>query len=105
LPLGYGGPAMRSEAIPREVNRNYEASKPVRVWPQYREMHTLITVIELRAFYKMFGIVARRALTAALTFRAIGMSGAPIIAWRHPVTATPYSTTALNHVQDSRLRI
>jgi hypothetical protein len=59
LPFGYVAPRMTPEEIAQEVERNYEASQPGRVWPPsvYKETHTVITVSELRAFYKEHGVV------------------------------------------------
>ena len=58
LPFGYVGPRMTQQEIAQEVDRSYEASQPGRVWPAeiYRETHTVITVSELRAFYKQYGV-------------------------------------------------
>jgi hypothetical protein len=52
LPLGYGGAPMSAEVIAQEVDRNYEASQPGRVFPQFRDTHSVITVSELRAYLK-----------------------------------------------------
>jgi hypothetical protein len=59
LPFGYTGPRMTAQEIAQEVDRNYEASQPGRVWPDtvYRETHTVITVSELRAYLAQFGVV------------------------------------------------
>ena len=58
LPFGYVGPRMTAAEIAQEVDRNYEASQPGRVWPEtvFREAHTVITVSELRAYYAQYGI-------------------------------------------------
>ncbi len=58
LPFGYIGSRMTAQEIAQEVDRNYEASQPGRVWPAsiYRESHTVITVSELRAYYARFGV-------------------------------------------------
>ena len=57
LPFGYGGPPMSQEAIAQEIDRDYEASQPGRVWPLYHEAYTVITVSELRAFFKGHNIL------------------------------------------------
>jgi hypothetical protein len=56
LPFGYGGAPMSAEVIAQEVDRNYEASQPGRVFPQFRDTHTVITVSELRAYLKKHGV-------------------------------------------------
>lgn len=53
LEPGYFGPPMSKELIAQEVDINYEASQPGRVWPMYSEPHTVITMSELaRALQK-----------------------------------------------------
>jgi hypothetical protein len=56
LPFGYVAPRMSPADIAQEVDRNYEASQPGRVWPQYSEPHTVITVSELRSYMAAYGI-------------------------------------------------
>ncbi len=56
LPFGYGGAPMSAEVIAQEVDRNYEASQPGRVFPQFSDTHTVITVSELRAYLKKHGV-------------------------------------------------
>jgi hypothetical protein len=58
LPFGYVSTRMSTEEIAQEVERNYEASQPGRVWPAgvFRETHVVITVSELRAFYARHGV-------------------------------------------------
>jgi hypothetical protein len=56
LPFGYGGAPMSAEVIAQEVDRNYEASQPGRVFPQFRDTHSVITVSELRAYLKKYGV-------------------------------------------------
>lgn len=55
--LGYGyiSPKMSSVAIAQEVDRNYKASQPGKVW-RYSEPHIFITWSELVAYYKKFGL-------------------------------------------------
>jgi hypothetical protein len=57
LPFGYVSQPMTPQMIAQEIERNYEASQPGRVFPQFRETHTVITVSELRAYLKRFGVV------------------------------------------------
>jgi hypothetical protein len=52
LPFGYGGAPMSAEVIAQEVDRNYEASQPGRVFPQFRDTHSVITISELRDYLK-----------------------------------------------------
>jgi hypothetical protein len=56
LPFGYVSNPMTKETIAQEVDRNYEASQPGRVFPQFRDTHTVITISELRAYLKKYGI-------------------------------------------------
>jgi hypothetical protein len=56
LPFGYGGAPMSAEVIAQEVDRNYEASQPGRVFPQFRDTHSVITVSELRVYLKKHGV-------------------------------------------------
>jgi hypothetical protein len=48
LPFGYIGPKMSKELIAQEIDMDPEASQPGRVWPMYSEIHTVITMSELR---------------------------------------------------------
>jgi hypothetical protein len=57
LPFGYGGAPMSAEVIAQEVDRNYEASQPGKVFPQFRDTHSVITVSELRAYLKKHGVI------------------------------------------------
>lgn len=57
LPFGYGGAPMSAEVIAQEVDRNYEASQPGRVFPQFRDTHSVITISELRAYLKKHGVL------------------------------------------------
>lgn len=43
LPYGYLGPPMTKEEIAQEVDCNYEASQPGRVFPEYNEVYHVIT--------------------------------------------------------------
>ena len=56
LPLGYTGPPMSEEQIAQEIERNYEASQPGKVFRNWREEYCLITWSELMAFYSKFGL-------------------------------------------------
>lgn len=47
LEPGLFGPPMSKELIAQEVDINYEASQPGRVWPMFSEVHTVITQSEL----------------------------------------------------------
>jgi hypothetical protein len=55
--LGYGyiGPKMSHVAIAQEIDRNYKASQPGKVW-KYSEPHMMITWDELVAYYAKFGL-------------------------------------------------
>jgi len=55
--LGYGylSPKMSAVAIAQEIDRNYKASQPGKVWT-YSEPHMFITWSELVAYYKKFGL-------------------------------------------------
>jgi hypothetical protein len=59
LPFGYVSPRMTAAEIAQEVDRNYDASQPGRVWPAdvFKETHVVITVSELREFYARSNIV------------------------------------------------
>ncbi|HKS27811.1 MAG TPA: hypothetical protein VJS44_08330 [Pyrinomonadaceae bacterium] len=54
LPFGYLGSPMSAESIAQEVDRNYEASQPGKVFKQWREEYVLITWKELVAYYSQF---------------------------------------------------
>jgi hypothetical protein len=56
LPYGHLGTPMTPEAIAQEVDRNYEASQPGKVFKQWREEYVLITWQELVAYYDQFGL-------------------------------------------------
>lgn len=56
LPYGYLGTPMSAEAIAQEIDRNYEASQPGKVFKQWREEYVLITWRELVAYYARFGL-------------------------------------------------
>lgn len=56
LPFGHLGTPMTAEAIAQEVDRNYEASQPGKVFKQWREEYVLITWEELVAYYDQFGL-------------------------------------------------
>jgi hypothetical protein len=56
LPFGYGGAPMSAEVIAQEVDRNYEASQPGKVFKQWQEEYVLITWQELIAYYNQFGL-------------------------------------------------
>jgi hypothetical protein len=56
LPFGYLGTPMTAEAIAQEVDRNYEASQPGKVFKQWKEEYVLITFAELVAYYDQFGL-------------------------------------------------
>jgi hypothetical protein len=51
---GYCGPPMTDQQIAQEIERNYDASQPGKVFPGWREEYTLITWSELVAYYKRF---------------------------------------------------
>lgn len=61
LPFGYVGPPMSKEAIAQEVDRNYDASQPGRVFSNWndREPYVLITWAELVAYYEQFHLGSR----------------------------------------------
>lgn len=56
LPFGHLGTPMSAETIAQEVDRNYEASQPGKVFKQWREEYVLITWRELVAYYDQFGL-------------------------------------------------
>lgn len=56
LPFGYLGPAMTEEEIAQEIDRDYEASQPGKVFKQWREEYVLITWKELVEYYDQFGL-------------------------------------------------
>lgn len=56
LPYGYFGSAMTAEQIAQEIDCNYEASQPGKVFKQWREEYVLITWEELIAYYDQFGL-------------------------------------------------
>jgi hypothetical protein len=51
---GYCGPPMTDQQIAQEIERNYDASQPGKVFPGWREEYCLITWSELVAYYKRF---------------------------------------------------
>lgn len=56
LPYGYLQKKMRADEIAQEIDRNYEASQPGRVWPHFSEIHTVITMSEFRAYFERKGV-------------------------------------------------
>lgn len=56
LPFGYLGTAMTAEQIAQEVDRNYTASQPGKVFKQWEEEYVLITWDELVAYYERFNL-------------------------------------------------
>ncbi len=54
LRFGYTGPPMTDQQIAQEIERNYDASQPGKVFPAWREEYCLITWAELIAFYARF---------------------------------------------------
>jgi len=58
LTFGYGGPPMTAESIAQEIDRNYEASQPGKVFKDWhaREPYVLITWSELVAYYARFNL-------------------------------------------------
>lgn len=54
LPYGYTCPKMSKEIIAQEVDHDYEASQPGRVWPHYHEPHVVITYSEFRKFFERY---------------------------------------------------
>lgn len=54
LQFGYAGPPMTAQQIAQEIDRNYDASQPGKVFPQWREEYCLITWDELIAYYRKF---------------------------------------------------
>lgn len=54
LPFGYVGPEMTEQQIAQEILRDYNASQPGKVFPEWREEHCLITWADLIEFYKQF---------------------------------------------------
>lgn len=51
---GYCGPPMTDEDIAQEIERNYEASQPGKVFKLWREEYCLITWSELVEFYRRY---------------------------------------------------
>jgi hypothetical protein len=51
---GYTGPPMTDQQIAQEIERNYDASQPGKVFGGWREEYCLITWSELVAYYKRF---------------------------------------------------
>lgn len=109
LEPGFFGPPMSKELIAQEVDINYEASQPGRVWPMYSEPHTVITMSELaRALHNhnIFfpdGDIARipwspAVLCARLNDRGatMGHRNAWLWAWRLP-EHYPFSDTVFIH--------
>lgn len=56
LEPGYVGPPMTLQAIAQEIDRNYDASQPGKVFGEWREEYCLITWEELIAFYERYGL-------------------------------------------------
>lgn len=56
LPYGYIGPKMSKEMIAQEIDMDAEASQPGRVWPMWSEVHTVVTMSELRRGFAKHGI-------------------------------------------------
>lgn len=54
LPFGYGSPPMSAEEIAQEIDRDFEASQPGRVFRFFSEPHMFITWAELVAYYDQF---------------------------------------------------
>lgn len=54
LEFGYTGPPMSREQIAQEIERDYNASQPGKVFKQWREEYCLITWAELIEFYRKF---------------------------------------------------
>lgn len=54
LPYGYTGPVMSEQQIAQEIERDYDASQPGKVFKQWKEEYCLITWTELIEFYKQF---------------------------------------------------
>lgn len=55
LSAGYLGPAMSPETIAQEVDRDYDASQPGKVFPDWEETRTCITLNEMLAFFEKHG--------------------------------------------------
>ena len=53
---GYCGPPMTEQQVAQEIERNYDASQPGKVFPEWREEYALITWDELIAYYQRFGL-------------------------------------------------
>jgi hypothetical protein len=51
---GYTGPPMTDQQIAQEIERNYDASQPGKVFGGWREEYCLITWSELVAYYKRY---------------------------------------------------
>lgn len=56
LSEGFAGAPMSAATIAQEIDRDYEASQPGRVWPMYSEPYTVITYSEFKAFFHRYGI-------------------------------------------------
>jgi hypothetical protein len=56
LEPGYFGPPMSKELIAQEVDINYEAAQPGRVWPMFSPPHSVITHSELIRTLKQHGV-------------------------------------------------
>lgn len=54
LEPGYIGTPMTREQIAQEIERNYDASQPGKVFPEWKEEYCLITWDELIEFYRQF---------------------------------------------------
>lgn len=54
LELGLAGPAMSKEEIAQEIDRNYDASQPGKVFRDWREEYACIEWSELVAFYAQY---------------------------------------------------
>ena len=55
LPFGYVGPKMSATTIAQEIDRNYDASQPGKVW-KYSEPHIFITMDEFMAYWKSISL-------------------------------------------------
>lgn len=54
LRFGYTGPPMTEQQVAQEIERNYDASQPGKVFPEWKEEYCLITWDELIAYYRQF---------------------------------------------------
>lgn len=56
LPLGFVGPSMSPEQIAQEIDRNYDASQPGKVFRNVREEYLFITWDEMVAGFERLGV-------------------------------------------------